>query len=309
MFDARSFIEKTIISLKDEIEGNAIAACSGGVDSTTAAMLAYRAIGGKLKVAYIDDGFRRENEAEETLELLKTLFPHVIYINAQDTFYKNLKGIRDAEEKRKIFRETFYSILSEVAKKEKADYLVQGTIKADIDETVKRIKSQHNVLEQIGISTQKYGFKLVEPLKDLYKPQVRMVARQLGLPKEISEKIPFPGPGLMIRVQGEISPEKIEIVRRANKIIEEEVKDLEFFQAFAVLLEGKTTGTKDGKRVYGYSIALRIVDSEDALTAKAKEVPFELLKKIASRITSEIPKVNRVFYDITDKPPSTIEIE
>lgn len=310
MFDPKRFIKEMMVSLKEEIDGNAIAACSGGVDSTTAAMLTYKAIGKRLKVVYINDGFRREGEIEETLNLLKTLFPSVIYKDAQLKFYDSLKGVGDAEEKRKVFRNIFYSILSEVAREERADYLVQGTIKADIDETKGNIKTQHNVLEQIGISTkEKYGFNLVEPLKDLYKPQVRMVARELGLPKEISEKMPFPGPGLMIRVQGEITPEKVKVVRRADKIVQEEAKDLKFFQAFAVLLEGRTTGIKEGKRVYGYSIALRIVDSEDALTAKAKKVPFKLLKKIANRITREIPEVNRVFYDLTDKPPSTIEIE
>ena len=176
-------------------------------------------------------------------------------------------------------------------------------------ETVQGIKSQHNVLEQIGIDPQTYGYSIVEPLKELFKPGVRKVARELGLPKEISERMPFPGPALSLRVLGEVTPERIAIVRKATQIVEEETQSLGTFQNFAVLHNDKATGIKNGKRVYGNIITVRVVVSEDAVTAKAKEIPFETLFKISTRITRELPTVVRCLYDVTDKPPATIEFE
>jgi GMP synthase (glutamine-hydrolysing) len=175
-------------------------------------------------------------------------------------------------------------------------------------ETVGGIKTQHNVLEELGIAD-KYGFKLIEPIKDLYKPQVRILARELGLPAEICDRKPFPGPGLAIRIVGKVTWEKLELLRRVTEMVEEETSDIESFQSFAVLLDMKATGIRDGKRVYGYIVALRIVSSEDAMRAKFVEVPHGRLRRISTRIVSEVPEVSRVLYDITDKPPATIEFE
>jgi len=215
----------------------------------------------------------------------------------------------DAEEKRKAFRDKFYKKFGEVSREEKIVFITQGTIKADIMETVGGIKSQHNVLEQIGINPESYGYKILEPLKELFKPDVRKVARELGLPKEISERMPFPGPALSLRVLGEVTAEKIAIVRKATQIVEEETKELGVFQAFAVLHNDKATGIKQGKRVYGNIVTVRVVDSQDAVTANASQIDYVILKRICSRITTEIVSVVRCLYDITDKPPATIEFE
>jgi GMP synthase (glutamine-hydrolysing) len=230
-------------------------------------------------------------------------------IDAKAGFFAVFKGKTDAEEKRKAFREKFYSTLGKVAKEEGIDYIVQGTIKADVIETVKGIKSQHNVLSQIGINPEIYGYKILEPLKDLFKPDVRRVGRELGLPSEISERMPFPGPALSLRVLGEVTPERVAIVRKATQIVEEETRHLNAFQSFAVLHNDKATGIKNGQRLYGDIITVRIVDSEDAVAAKATHVANETLRKIAVRITQEIPTVVRCLYDVTDKPPATIEFE
>ncbi|MEM2592165.1 MAG: hypothetical protein QXI60_06230, partial [Thermofilaceae archaeon] len=246
---------------------------------------------------------------EATVQLLRSLGLDVELIDAKNEFYNAVRGLRDAEEKRKAFRHTFYTVLGRAAKSWGARFLVQGTIAPDIIETVGGVKTQHNVLVQLGLDPRAYGFEVVEPLRELYKPQVRQLARYLGLPKEISEKMPFPGPGLLIRVVGEATPEKVDIVRRATRIVEEETRGLGAFQAFAVLLEGRATGVKGGKRVYGYIVAVRVVESEDAVTARASELPYPLLKRIANRIINEVPEVARVLYDVTDKPPATIEFE
>jgi GMP synthase (glutamine-hydrolysing) len=231
------------------------------------------------------------------------------YVDAKKEFFDVFKGETDAEEKRKAFREKFYRKFGEVSKEEKIGFIVQGTIKADILETVKGIKSQHNILEQIGINPETCGYKILEPLRGLFKPDVRKVARELGLPKEISERMPFPGPALSLRVLGEITAEKVAIVRKATQIVEEETKELGVFQAFAVLHHDKATGIKDGKRVYGNIITVRIVDSQDAVTAKASLLDYEILIRIRERITGEIASAVRCLYDITDKPPATIEFE
>ncbi|MEM0023507.1 MAG: glutamine-hydrolyzing GMP synthase [Thermofilaceae archaeon] len=309
-FDPKAFLEKAVEEVRSRVGGErAIAACSGGVDSTVSALIARIALGDRLKAVYIDDGFRRLGEPEATVQLLRSLGLDVELIDAKNEFYNAVRGLRDAEEKRKAFRHTFYTVLGRAAKSWGARFLVQGTIAPDIIETVGGVKTQHNVLVQLGLDPRAYGFEVVEPLRELYKPQVRQLARYLGLPKEISEKMPFPGPGLLIRVVGEATPEKVDIVRRATRIVEEETRGLGAFQAFAVLLEGKATGVKGGKRVYGYIVAVRVVESEDAVTARASELPYPLLKRIANRIINEVPEVARVLYDVTDKPPATIEFE
>jgi len=286
-----------------------ISACSGGVDSTVTTVLVHKAVGDKLVAVFIDDGLRREGEPEFVVRTLKSLGIKTKFIDAKADFFAVFKGKTDAEEKRKAFRDKFYKTLGKAAKEEQIAFIAQGTIKADVIETVGGIKSQHNVLEQIGIDPKIYGYKILEPLKELFKPDVRKVARELGLPKEISERMPFPGPALSLRVLGEVTPEKVAVVRKATEIVEEETKKLGTFQNFAVLHNDKATGIKKGKRVYGNIVTVRIVDSKDAVTAKARQVPYEVLMRISERITKEIPSVVRCLYDITDKPPSTIEFE
>jgi GMP synthase (glutamine-hydrolysing) len=310
LFDAKNFIENSLEAIRKTVGDNKIiSACSGGVDSTVTTALVHEAVGGKLVAVFIDDGLRREGEPEFVVRTLKNLGITTKFVDAKEEFFAVFKGKTDAEQKRKAFRDRFYKTLGKTAQEDQIDLVAQGTIKADVIETVKGIKSQHNVLEQIGINPELYGYKILEPLKELFKPEVRMVARELGLPEEISERMPFPGPALSLRVLGEVTPEKVAVVRKATEIVEEETRKLGTFQNFAVLHNDKATGIKNGERVYGNIITVRIVDSEDAVTAKAREVPYEVLMHISKRITGEIPSVVRCLYDITDKPPSTIEFE
>jgi len=310
MFNAKKFVATAVDELRNRIGSErAIAACSGGVDSTTVAYLLQKAVGNNLRAVFIDDGMRRENEPQWVLGILDKLGVDAKLFDRSESFFSALRGLRDAEEKRKKFRGTFYRLLGEIAKAEGAKYLAQGTIAADIVETVQGVKSQHNVLEQIGIDPRVFGFELIEPLKELYKPEVRAVARYLRLPREVSERMPFPGPALSIRVVGEVTREKVAVVRKATAIVEQETRRLRAFQSFAVLLDGKATGIKNGKRVYGDLIAVRIVASKTAISAKALPVSFALLQRITERVTGEIPTVVRCLYDVTNKPPSTIEFE
>jgi len=276
---------------------------SGGVDSSVCAVLAHKALGDRLIPVFVDTGLMREGEPER----IKEIFGHMglVFVDAKEEFFKALKGVVDPEEKRKIIGELFVRIFERVAEEHNAEYLIQGTIYPDIIESKGGIKSHHNV----GGFPTKYKFKdVIEPLRELYKDEVREIARYLGLPDEICERMPFPGPGLAVRIVGEVTPEKVEIVRKATKIVEEELKDYKKWQAFAALI-GKATGVKGDKRVYGYIIAIRVVDSRDGMTADPLEIDFNKLKKIALRITGEIPEVTRVVYDLTPKPPATIEFE
>jgi GMP synthase (glutamine-hydrolysing) len=310
VFDAKNFVENSLKEIQKIVgDRKVISACSGGVDSTVTTALVHKAVGDKLVAVFIDDGLRREGEPEFVVRTLKNLNIRTKYIDAKAEFFAVFKGKTDAEEKRKAFRDKFYKTLGKAAREEQIEFIAQGTIKADVIETVKGIKSQHNVLEQIGINPEIYGYKILEPLRELFKPDVRKVARELGLPEEISERMPFPGPALSLRVLGEVTPEKIAVVREATEIVEEETSALGTFQNFAVLHNDKATGIKNGERVYGNIITVRIVDSTDAVTAKARQVPYEVLIRISERITGEIPSVVRCLYDITDKPPSTIEFE
>ena len=315
MFDARKFIEETVQKLKKSIEGKAIIACSGGVDSTVAAVLVNRAIGNKLVAVHIDTGYMRKNESKNVKEILERLGLNLRFIDASKEFYNALQGITDPEEKRKIIGEKFIRIFERVAKEEGARYLVQGTIAPDWiesgDQLRDTIKSHHNV----GGLPKDMKLELVEPLRDLYKDEVRKVARELGL--KVAEKQPFPGPGLAIRVIGEATPEKTAIVREACAIVEEEIdKAVEKglikkpWQYFAVLLPVKSVGVHGDKRAYGYTIAIRAVDSVDAMTCNYSSIPHEILEKISTRITNTLgDKVSRVVYDVTNKPPATIEWE
>lgn len=305
----KEFIEEKVNEIRAIVgSGKAISALSGGVDSSTCTVLAYRAIGSSLKVIFIDDGLMREREAENVSRAFSEFGIKVDVIGAQDEFFRALKGMIDPEEKRKAFRHTFYTVFGREVLKSEAKFLVQGTIAADIIETKRGLKTQHNILEQIGIDPEKgFGFKVIEPLKDLFKHEVRKVAKALGLPKRIYGRMPFPGPGLATRVVGEVTPERVSLVRKATQIIEEEVEPLRPFQAFAVLLSDRGTGVEDGQRKYGQIIIVRSVESKDAMTAEPTPIPWKALMKISRRITSEIPEVVRVAYEITPKPPATIE--
>jgi len=309
--ETKKFIEEKIDEIRRRVGSeNAINALSGGVDSSAVTVLGHRAIGDQLKTVFIDTGVMREGEPEMVAQSFKKIGVTVYLIEAQAEFFKAFKGIIGPEEKRKTFRDTFYSVLGRAVKESGAKFLLQGTIAADISETRRGVKTQHNILEQIGIDPQIYGFQVIEPLRDLYKDGVREVARTLGLPQEIFNRMPFPGPGLATRIIGEVTPERVTVVREAVKIVEEEVGPLKPFQAFAVLLNDKATGvtgSEEGRRSFGDMIAIRSVESRDAIRAEVTEIPWELLRKIQKRIIAEIPSVNKVLYDLTPKPPSTIE--
>jgi GMP synthase (glutamine-hydrolysing) len=309
MFDSKKFIEDAIKQIREQVDDKtAIIGLSGGVDSSTAAVLVHKAIGKHLVAVFVDHGFMRKNEKEEIVRTFRDkLGMNLKVIDARERFFNALKGVKDPEEKRKIIGREFIKVFEEEAEKVRAEFLVQGTIAPDWIESMGGIKSHHNVA---GLPSGMV-LKLCEPLRDLYKDEVRKVARELGLPPSISERMPFPGPGLAVRVLGEVTPEKVEIVREANAIVEEEIAKagLKPWQAFAALLEGKSVGVKGDIRDYGYTIAVRAVESVDAMTANSMEIPWKVLKKIQKRITREIPGVTRVMYDITDKPPATIEFE
>ena len=312
MFNPEKFIKEKSIWLKNEIRDNeAIVAASGGVDSSVTAIIGHKVIGDKLKVIFLDDGLMREGEPEAVKDLFKEMGINLTIFDVSKNFFNAMKGLTDPELKRKKFRETFYNTFTKIAKDLNIKIVLQGTIAPDIIETSKGVKTQHNVLEQIGINPlTKFGFKIIEPLIELYKPEVRMVAKKLGLPKQVVERKPFPGPGLSVRTLGEITSEKVNIVRKTSKIVEDETKNIPSFQAFAVLLNDKATGvTDDGRRIYGNIVVVRVINSTDAMTATPTKIPWETLEKIKNRITKEIPNITRVLYDITSKPPSTIEYE
>lgn len=305
MFDPVQYLEKKKEELRT-LQGKAVVAASGGVDSTVCAFLAHSLLA-DVVVVFIDDGLMREGEPEAVEKMFNQGGLNVLIVNAQEEFFTNLKGKIDPEEKRKAFRNTFYTVLGRTLKELDAKYLIQGTIAADIKETKGGIKTQHNVLEQIGINPREYGLHIVEPLKDIYKHEVREVGKRLGLPQSLWERIPFPGPGLACRVIGEVTPERVSIVRKATHIVEEELLQLNPFQVLAVLFADRATGIVEGKRVFGNIIGIRCVESKDALTASPTEIPSEILRTVADRIVKEVPGVVKVVYDITPKPPSTIE--
>jgi GMP synthase (glutamine-hydrolysing) len=308
--DPEKFIDEKVKEIRKIVGPNkAIVALSGGVDSSTTAVLAHRAIGKRLNAFFIDNGLMREGEPQQVVQTFRKLGIKVRIVNAQKEFFEALKGITDPEEKRKAIRQTFYQkVLARLIKETGAKFLLHGTILTDIEETVAGIKIQHNILEQIGIDTEKeYGYKIIEPLKQLRKDGVRKVAKALGLPKSIWNRMPFLGPALAGRIIGEVTPEKVEIVRKATAIVEEELKNTNAFQYMAILHEDKVTGIREGKREFGYQIEVRCWDSVDARTATPTKLPFETLEKLAKRITNEVPGVVSVTYNITSKPPSTME--
>ena len=316
MVKVEKFLEESIDSLKKEIQGKAIIAFSGGVDSTVAAALVNEAIGDQLIAVHVDTGYMRKNESESVKQLMEDMGLNYRFINASEEYYQALESVEDPEKKRKIIGEKFIRLFEGVAEKEEVSYLVQGTIAPDWIESGGElrdvIKSHHNV----GGLPEDMNMTLVEPLRDLYKDEVRKLARHLKLP--ISERQPFPGPGLAIRVIGCATKEKTEIVREACCIVEKEIESAvesgeiasKPWQYFAVLLPVKTVGVHGDKRAYGYTIAVRAVESLDAMTANYTTIPHEVLDRISARITNELgAHVNRIVYDITNKPPGTVEWE
>ncbi|MCW4049386.1 MAG: GMP synthase [Candidatus Bathyarchaeota archaeon] len=393
-FDVDAFIESQIHAVKEALgDEKAIVACSGGVDSTVSALITHRAIGDNLICIFIDDNFMRLGEAENIRSILSSepLNLPVRVVNERQRFMQALEGLSDAEEKRKAFRKTFYETLSDISKSEEIKFLVQGTIKADIDETAAGIKTQHNILEQIGIDpVERFGYTVIEPMKSLYKYQVREVARAMSIPPELAERQPFPGPGLSIRVVGEITAEKLEELKKATFIVEEsfephnpsqflaaifsglsskdlkvlkrdaaEITGLDSTQIRAGFMNEKATGMFEGKRAYGsvitiafrdpserplelkyedlskilsylkdnypeatrllyliddkdrdgYAIALRAIKTRDFLTAKVMELQWATLQEAAAKILNTCASVSSVYYDVTPKPPATVEYE
>jgi GMP synthase (glutamine-hydrolysing) len=315
VFDPRKFVEEKVGELEREIKGKAIIACSGGVDSTVAAVITSKAIGNRLLTVYVNTGFMRKGETETVERMLKQLGVNYKIVDASNEFFAALKGVVDPERKRKIIGEKFIRVFERTARDFGADYLVQGTIAPDWIESGDRLRDTIKTHHNVGGLPADMKLKLVEPLRDLYKDEVRKVARFLGI--EVSERQPFPGPALAIRVIGEATPEAVEIVREACAIVEEEIEKAAAsgkmalpWQYFAVLLPVQSVGVQGDRRAYGRTIAVRAVDSVDAMTATYSKIPHEVLEKISLRIVNEMKdKVNRVVYDITDKPPATIEWE
>jgi GMP synthase (glutamine-hydrolysing) len=319
-----AFIEETIDAIRKKVGASqAICALSGGVDSTVAAVLVHRAIGERLTNIFVNTGLLRKNEFEHTLEMLRDrLGLHVIGVNASDRFLGKLKGVTDPEKKRKIIGNEFISVFAEEALKLQhgeadggIEYLVQGTLYPDVIESVSvkgpsaTIKTHHNV----GGLPENMPFALVEPLRDLFKDEVRRIGRELGLPNELLVKHPFPGPGLAVRLLGEITREHLHTLREADAVVVEEIRRAGLYesvwQAFAVLLPVRSVGVMGDGRTYGLTVAVRVVESGDAMTADWVRLPGNVLERISTRIVNEVPGVTRVVYDISSKPPSTIEWE
>ncbi|VVC04025.1 GMP synthase [glutamine-hydrolyzing] subunit B [Candidatus Burarchaeum australiense] len=383
MFDAAKFIEASLPKLRAQVGDNqALVALSGGVDSSVAAALMNKAVGKQLRALLLDTGFMRENEPEQVRKWMKQAGIELDVRDVSKEFFSALKGLSDAEEKRKAFRNTFYTVFGRETKKFNCDYLVQGTIAPDWIETEGGIKSQHNVLEQIGIDTKtKFGFRLIEPLSQLYKDQVRLLGKELGLPQEVCERQPFPGPGLMVRCVGEVREDKVKDLRHSVAVVEKHVTNADAQQYFAAifdsrgkdamniaeqaselfddkcsafLYDSKATGVKGDLRFYGklvglklgrrhpveelskkqldiviknegvcrvlvkvasqqkkepYCVAIRAIRTRDFMTATVSDISWDRLDAMAKEILASCPRVWRVYYDVTPKPPATVEFE
>ena len=315
LFKPDRFVEEQIGIVSERIKGKAIIACSGGVDSMVAAVIVSKAIGDRLLAVYVDTGLMRKGETDEVRGMLEEMGLNFRIVDASNEYFDALKGVTEPEQKRKIIGEKFIRVFEREAKDFGAEYLVQGTIAPDWiesgDGVRDTIKSHHNV----GGLPKDMGMELCEPLRDLYKDEVRAVARHLGI--RASERQPFPGPALAVRCLGEVTPENVEIVREACFIVEDEIKKaveqgkMEMpWQYFAVLLPSKSVGVQGDRRAYGRTIAIRSVESFDAMTAEYSRIPMDVLDRMSRRITNTMKdQVNRVVYDITNKPPATIEWE
>jgi GMP synthase (glutamine-hydrolysing) len=312
------FAETTVADFRERLAGKKVlCALSGGVDSSVVALLLHKAIGRDLVAVFVDNGLLRAGEVSEVAGVFRDAFGlNLTVVDAAQRFLDRLAGVSDPEEKRRIIGHTFIEVFEEeAAKAGQVDYLAQGTLYPDVIESVSfkgpsaTIKSHHNV----GGLPEKMKLQLVEPLRELFKDECREVGRELGLPENIVSRQPFPGPGLAIRIMGEVTPERLETLRQADAIVQEEMRAAELYtqvwQSFAVLAPVKTVGVMGDERTYEDVCALRIVDSVDAMTADWSRVPNELLAKISSRIINEVAGVNRVVLDISSKPPATIEWE
>jgi len=290
-------------------DGTAINALSGGVDSSVVTMLGHRALGKRLRTVFIQNGLMRQGEPEAVARVFKKLGVTVEIIDAQKEFLDALRGITDPEQKREAITQAFYKkVFGRIVRESGARYLLQGTILTDVDETVAGIKRQHNVFAQLGIDPQAtFGYHILEPLIQLRKDGVRMTGRALGLPEEMFNRIPFPGPALAARIIGEVTQEKLDTVRKATSIVEKLLAGRGAFQYMAILHDDRVTGMRNGKRDFGRQIEVRCWDSVDARTATPTRLPFEVLEALASSILNEVPGVVSVTYNIATKPPSTIE--
>ncbi|MDN5326196.1 MAG: hypothetical protein PWP41_892 [Moorella sp. (in: firmicutes)] len=311
-----SFIEDQVAAIRRQVgNGRVLCALSGGVDSSVAAALVHRAVGDRLTCVFVNHGLLRQGEAEQVQRAFgQSMGMNLVYVDASRRFLEKLTGITEPEEKRKIIGHEFIRVFEEEARKlGRVDFLVQGTLYPDViesgTETAAVIKSHHNV----GGLPEDMELELIEPLRLLFKDEVRRVGEELGLPEEIVWRQPFPGPGLAIRILGEVTPEKLAILRQADAIVTEEIRRAglyrEIWQSFAVLPSMKSVGVMGDERTYAYPIVLRAVTSDDAMTADWARLPYDLLERISSRIVNEVRHINRVVYDITSKPPATIEWE
>ncbi|MEA3489412.1 MAG: asparagine synthase-related protein [Candidatus Omnitrophota bacterium] len=308
--EPKKFIEQQVNEISNATgDGLTINALSGGVDSSVVTMLGHKALGERLKTYFIENGLMRQDEPQMIVEWFKELGVLVEIIDAREQFFSALKGLTDPEEKREAITQAFYKeVFGKLVKDSGAKYLLQGTNYTDVEETVAGVKRQHNILEQLGIDTQEaYGYQVIEPVIQLRKSGVREVGKALGLPEAIYKRPPFPGPALAARVIGEVTPERVETVRKATKIVEEELSGTGAFQYLAILHQDRVTGLREGKRDYGLQIEVRCWESRDAIVGSPTRLPYEVLEKLAGRLTTEVPAVVSVTYNITKKPPSTIE--
>ena len=308
--DTGQFIAVKVSEIRAGVgEGTAINALSGGVDSSVVTMIGHMALGSRLRTVFIQNGLMREGEPEAVVSVFKKLGVTVEIIDAQEEFLDALRGITDPEMKREAITQTFYKkVFGRIVRESGAKYLLQGTILTDVDETVAGIKRQHNVFAQLGIDPQEtFGYHIIEPLLQLRKDGVRMTGRAAGLPEEMFNRIPFPGPALAARIIGEVTREKLDIVRKATSVVESLLAGRGAFQYMAILHEDRVTGMRDGKRNFGRQIEVRCWDSIDARVATPTRLPFEVLEQLAAEILDKVPGVVSVTYNIATKPPSTIE--